>query len=201
MIRFQDLWAQLPIPSLVIGSDNSIQEINPAGEQFLGISSKVVLGQQVWNYLRGEDLLSAGIDRARALQRPILIGEVAAHGRNTEARTCAAHVCPLNGNNQQILILLIAHETIGNSGNGLAPMLAAHSAIGMAELLAHEIKNPLTPIQLTIDRLKNKYSEIGLKGPWLQDNISKTNYGGIRGLHFQNPSILLLGAINNMNDI
>ena len=34
---------------------------------------------------------------------------------------------------------------------------------------------------------KNKYSEIGLKGPWLQDNISKTNYGGIRGLHFQNP--------------
>jgi len=26
--------------------------------------------------------------------------------------------------------------------------------------LAHEIKNPLTPIQLTIDRLKNKYSSI-----------------------------------------
>ena len=24
--------------------------------------------------------------------------------------------------------------------------------------LAHEIKNPLTPIQLTIDRLKTKYS-------------------------------------------
>ena len=27
------------------------------------------------------------------------------------------------------------------------------------ENLAHEIKNPLTPIQLTIDRIKNKYSE------------------------------------------
>tara|TARA_B100000780_G_scaffold114060_1_gene79919 strand:+ start:5415 stop:6482 length:1068 start_codon:yes stop_codon:yes gene_type:complete len=146
VIQFQNLWVQLPIPSLVIGNDNSIQEINPAGEQFLGISSKVILGQHVWNYLRGEDLLPAGIERARALKRPILIGEVAAHGRNTKARTCAAHVCPLNGNNQQILILLIAHETIGNSGNGLAPMLAAHSAIGMAELLAHEIKNPLAGI-------------------------------------------------------
>ena len=146
MIRFQDLWTQLPIPSLVIGSDNSIREINPAGEQFLGISSKVVLGQHVWNYLRGEDLLPAGIDRARALQRPILIGEVAAHGRNTEARTCAAHVCPLNGSEQQILILLIAYETMGNSGNGPAPVLAAHSAIGMAEMLAHEIKNPLAGI-------------------------------------------------------
>ena len=28
---------------------------------------------------------------------------------------------------------------------------------GIARKLAHEIKNPLTPIQLTIDRLKNKY--------------------------------------------
>ena len=30
----------------------------------------------------------------------------------------------------------------------------------IARKLAHEIKNPLTPIQLTIDRLKNKYSSI-----------------------------------------
>ena len=29
----------------------------------------------------------------------------------------------------------------------------------LARKLAHEIKNPLTPIQLTIDRLKTKYSE------------------------------------------
>ena len=29
----------------------------------------------------------------------------------------------------------------------------------LARKLAHEIKNPLTPIQLTVDRLKNKYSE------------------------------------------
>ena len=29
----------------------------------------------------------------------------------------------------------------------------------LARKLAHEIKNPLTPIQLTIDRIKNKYSE------------------------------------------
>jgi two-component system nitrogen regulation sensor histidine kinase NtrY len=40
-----------------------------------------------------------------------------------------------------------------------------HEAWGsLARKLAHEIKNPLTPIQLTIDRLKNKYSsELGEK--------------------------------------
>jgi len=39
----------------------------------------------------------------------------------------------------------------------------------VARKLAHEIKNPLTPIQLTIDRLKNKYSE-------LMDSSDKDNF-------------------------
>ena len=35
-----------------------------------------------------------------------------------------------------------------------------HEAWGnLARKLAHEIKNPLTPIQLTIDRIKEKYSQ------------------------------------------
>ena len=44
---------------------------------------------------------------------------------------------------QEKLIITERHEAWGN----------------LARKLAHEIKNPLTPIQLTIDRLKNKYSE------------------------------------------
>ena len=39
----------------------------------------------------------------------------------------------------------------------------------VARKLAHEIKNPLTPIQLTIDRLKNKYS-------YLIDSSDKENF-------------------------
>ena len=146
MTRFLDLWLQLPIAGLVIGYDDTIEELNVAAEQFLGVSSKVATGQHVWNYLRGEDLLPKGIDRARALMRPILISEVAAHGRNTDLLTCAAHVCPLNGENMQVLVLLIPHEMICSSKNGEVPLPAAHSAIGMAELLAHEIKNPLAGI-------------------------------------------------------
>ena len=44
---------------------------------------------------------------------------------------------------QEKLIINERHEAWGN----------------LARKLAHEIKNPLTPIQLTIDRIKNKYSE------------------------------------------
>ena len=45
---------------------------------------------------------------------------------------------------QEKLLITERHEAWGN----------------LARKLAHEIKNPLTPIQLTIDRLKNKYSKI-----------------------------------------
>ncbi len=45
-------------------------------------------------------------------------------------------------NQQEKLILNERHEAWGS----------------LARKMAHEIKNPLTPIQLTIDRLKNKYS-------------------------------------------
>jgi len=44
---------------------------------------------------------------------------------------------------QEKLLITERHEAWGN----------------LARKLAHEIKNPLTPIQLTIDRLKDKYSE------------------------------------------
>ena len=46
-------------------------------------------------------------------------------------------------NQQDKLIINERHEAWGN----------------LARKMAHEIKNPLTPIQLTIDRLKNKYSD------------------------------------------
>ena len=146
MTLYQDLWAQLPIPGLMIGLNDSILDVNMAAEQFLGVSSKMVLGHHVWNFLRGEDLLSTGINRARAIGQPIVITDVFAHGRNTEPLPCAAHVCPLGGAEPYILVLIIPHDTLGNSGNGTAPISAAHSAIGMAEMLAHEIKNPLAGI-------------------------------------------------------
>ena len=42
----------------------------------------------------------------------------------------------------------------------------------VARKLAHEIKNPLTPIQLSIDRLKEKYSsKVGEDSPQFSKKI------------------------------
>ena len=64
-----------------------------------------------------------------------------------------------------------------------------HEAWGsLARKLAHEIKNPLTPIQLTIDRIKNKYlNQI--------DNKEQSNF--IENLHIINNQIKQIGNLVN----
>ncbi len=58
----------------------------------------------------------------------------------------------------------------------------------LARKLAHEIKNPLTPIQLTIDRLKNKYS----------DQISETDkFNYKENLNIINNQIKQIGNLVN----
>ena len=146
MSLYQELWSQLPIPGLVICNKNSILEINAAAEQFLSVSSKIVVGQYVWNYLRSDDLLSSGIDHARINRQPIIISDVYAHGRRTAPCQCTAHICMLRGADPHTFILLIPHNKLGNSESYTYPVSAAHSAIGMAEMLSHEIKNPLAGI-------------------------------------------------------
>ena len=146
MSLYQELWSQLPIPALLVTGDDNVQELNLAAEQFLGISAKVILGQPIWNYLRGEEFLPVGMERARTTSRPIVISQITTHGRATSPQNCAVHLCPMTGVEGQIMILLIAHETLGSSFGESAPLSAAHSAIGMAEMLAHEIKNPLAGI-------------------------------------------------------
>ena len=64
-----------------------------------------------------------------------------------------------------------------------------HEAWGsLARKLAHEIKNPLTPIQLTIDRLQNKYSS------QISDN-DKNNYK--ENLNIINNQIKQIGSLVN----
>ncbi|WP_440911948.1 ATP-binding protein [Candidatus Pelagibacter sp.] len=73
---------------------------------------------------------------------------------------------------QEKLIINERHEAWGN----------------LARKLAHEIKNPLTPIQLTIDRLQSKYSE-------QISNSDKNNY--IENLNIIKNQIKQIGNLVN----
>jgi two-component system nitrogen regulation sensor histidine kinase NtrY len=120
--------------------------------------------------LPGEDL-TAGRSLARLLApetRGIiepLVGEVLAQGRPTLREvtlsgaggpsTLAAGATPLRDDGGSLLGVLLVLEDLTDLMR--AQKIAAWREV--ARRLAHEIKNPLTPIRLSAERIRKKYSE------------------------------------------
>jgi len=59
---------------------------------------------------------------------------------------CAVQIAPLHGHPGHMLLMLSPRELAGRMTQTHSAKSAAQSAIGMAEMLAHEIKNPLAGI-------------------------------------------------------
>ena len=146
MNLYEELWKQLPIPGFVVDPLDNLIGLNPFAEQFIGISQKLVLRQKIWIFLRGENMISQGFARVRSENITILINDVSAHGRNTSPSVCTAHICPLSANEKNLLLLLIPFEGLEHQSNKMLQTTSVQSVIGMGEMLAHEIKNPLAGI-------------------------------------------------------
>ena len=146
MNLYEEIWKQLPLPGFVVDPLDNIIGLNVFAEQFLGVSQKLVFEQKIWTFLRGKNLISQGFERARSNNITILINDVSAHGRNTSPSVCSAHISPLSSDEQNLLLLLIPIEGLGYQSTRNLQTTSRQSVIGMGEMLAHEIKNPLAGI-------------------------------------------------------
>jgi two-component system, NtrC family, nitrogen regulation sensor histidine kinase GlnL len=59
---------------------------------------------------------------------------------------CTIHLAPMHDNPDVVMLILSPREIADRLGRSMGAKTAARSAIGMAEMLAHEIKNPLAGI-------------------------------------------------------
>ena len=152
MTMYHKIWAQMPISAVIIDCQSIIIDINASAEAFLNISHKVAVGQILWQWLSGEDALHRSVDQFFDKRVPIKITEVLAHGRQTAESACTVHICelkkglPFEPDDVALLLLIPMETTIGGMRGSDASSSAAYSAIGMSEMLAHEIKNPLAGI-------------------------------------------------------
>lgn len=140
------IWASLPIPALLIGPDLRITEVNPAAEQFLNFSSRSLMGQPVLDRLAIDAPMEEAIARARANQSPIFINDVDVTTGERAPVQCNLQIAPMHDNPDYIMLLISPRDIADRLGRSMHVKSAAKSAIGMAEMLAHEIKNPLAGI-------------------------------------------------------
>ena len=140
------VWASLPLPALLIGPDNRIAEVNPAGEIFLNASSKSLMGQPAFDRLSIDAPMDEALARARVNQSPLFINDVDVTTGERAPVQCNIQVAPMHDNAEVILLIISPRDIADRLGRAMHVKSAAKSAIGMAEMLAHEIKNPLAGI-------------------------------------------------------
>ncbi len=146
MISDQDLWNSLPIPALLIGAGDTIEDSNPAAEMFLNHSAKSLMGAQVWDKVMVDAPLEGPYARARTSQTSLFVNDVDVGSGERAPTQCNIAFAPLQGGAGQMLMLFSPRENANRVNQNAHSGRAAKSAIGMAEMLAHEIKNPLAGI-------------------------------------------------------
>jgi two-component system, NtrC family, nitrogen regulation sensor histidine kinase GlnL len=140
------IWASLPLPALLIGGDDRIIEVNPAGEIFLNASSRSLMGQPAFDRLSIDAPMDEAIARARINQSPLFINDVDVTTGERPPVQCNVQIAPMHDNAEVVMVLISPREIADRLGRSMQVKSAAKSAIGMAEMLAHEIKNPLAGI-------------------------------------------------------
>lgn len=140
------VWASLPIPALLIDGAARIIETNPAAELFLNASSRMVQGQPVFDRIHVDADMDEACARVRANQSALFINDVDVTSGERPPVQCTVQVAPMADNPHVLMLLVSPREIAGRLGQAGAARTAAKSAIGMAEMLAHEIKNPLAGI-------------------------------------------------------
>ncbi|MFC5738749.1 two-component system sensor histidine kinase NtrB [Sinirhodobacter huangdaonensis] len=140
------IWSSLPIPALLIGEDDRMIEVNPAAELFLNISARMLKGQSVLERLAISAPLEEIFARVRKNRSALFVNDVEVTTGEKAPVQCNLQAAPLGEDASTILFLISPRELADRLGRASMVKSAARSAIGMAEMLAHEIKNPLAGI-------------------------------------------------------
>ena len=146
MIGDEALWSSLPVPALLIDEDNRIVLSNPAAELFLNLSSKSLSGQPVWEKVLIDADLAEPFERTRRQRASLSINDVAVGSGMAPPQNCGLLFAPLQGEARAMILMIAPQQIASRLTRNSVTGKAARSAIGMAEMLAHEIKNPLAGI-------------------------------------------------------
>ncbi|WP_415184001.1 two-component system sensor histidine kinase NtrB [Phaeovulum sp.] len=140
------IWNSLPTPALLIDGADRVAETNPAAEAFLNLSSRALKGQSLFERLAIAAPLEEILARVRGSHSALFINDVDVTTGQRAPVQCNLQLAPMGDDPTVVLLLITPRDIADRLGRAYQVKSAARSAIGMAEMLAHEIKNPLAGI-------------------------------------------------------
>ena len=145
-IDYEKVWMSIPLPSIVLNEDDIVVEVNPPGEGFLNASSKSLRNRSIWELINIGASLEESYKKVKKFNSPLFVTDVKVGANGREPIPCNIQIAPIIGHDGSTILLIAPREIAGRISQSKSVKAAAKSAIGMAEMLAHEIKNPLAGI-------------------------------------------------------
>ena len=149
--------ANLSSGVISLGRDSVVRAVNRAATQCLGVELKDYLGRDLANIAQEHARLEAFVEAIN-------------QHRNSGSQAWQEEIALVGDHGRQVLMCRgAALGARGRRGGGMVVVFDDVTAIiqaqrdaawgEVARRLAHEIKNPLTPIQLSAERLRRRYLE------------------------------------------
>ena len=160
-----------------VDTGGSIRTWNSAASRLLGIEQRVT-GQPVSTVLGSSDLrpLAIAIDQAGRHREDLRPQEVSITREGREVHL-AVMTTPLTKDDTTDGVVVVFDD--------VTPLVRAQKVAAWREVarrLAHEIKNPLTPIQLSAERLRRHFSQAPPQTRELVDECTMTIVGEVESL-------------------
>ena len=151
--------AALPDPVLVIDADDSIHWVNPAAEQFFGAGSSSLRGSSLASLVTADSPLVALVAMVRKHGTGLADHGVEVAGPRLGSHRVDVRVSPVLEAPGSLVVSVRPRSIAESMDRQLSYRGAARSVMGIARLLAHEVKNPLSGISGAAQLLEQNCSE------------------------------------------
>ena len=143
---FERIWNSLPNPVLTVDATGAICEVNGAAENFFTASQRQLVGQQLATLAGTGSRVTDLVDQV--LRQGVVMAEYGVELTWPElpTRLVDLQAGPMAERGAGAVVMIHPRAIVETMDRSLSHRNAARSVAGMAQMLAHEIKNPLAGI-------------------------------------------------------
>jgi two-component system, NtrC family, nitrogen regulation sensor histidine kinase GlnL len=137
----------LPVPVVMLDAENRFRYVNPAAEQFLGISSSGLSQLRLRDLVPEDNPLFLLVNQVRQGVATVSDHDLSVDSPRLNKQGITVQGSPLPEEPGVVLLVMQDASAARALDRQLAFRGAARSVTGMAAILAHEVKNPLSGIR------------------------------------------------------
>ena len=141
------LLSALPVPVVLLDAENRFRFANHAAEQFLGVSVSHLAQLRLADLIPADNPLFLLLDQVRAHEATVSDHDLTLESPRLHKRGITVQGSPLPEDPGAVVLVLSDASAARSLDRQLAYRGAARSVTGMAAILAHEVKNPLSGIR------------------------------------------------------